>query len=446
MITRKLISVQRAGTLAVTGGLRTSPTDTLDALANLISFEHIIKNWCYRAALRLATLPDKHPLRKPVKLSYKSTVKKHKSPLHTLLKVLDTDRDKLGTKPVATHNHAQPKHIPFTVRVPPDKESSKREARRVSDEIQVFTDGSITDKKVGAAAILTRPGKAHRILHYHLGKSNEYTIYDAELAGITLGMQLIKTEKSARRKTTLGVDNQAAIAAVQNELSTPTHPLAKSILQTARQIKSDRGTKNYALTLRWTAGHVGIAGNELVDSEAKKAAKGQSSDPKSLPNMLRRKLKISPAAMKQNHSAQGIEKWKKKWAASPRGKRDHQLDPSSPSKKFLDAISNPKLPRQASSIISQLRISHVPLNAYLYRFKCVDKPQCPACGHPNETPEHFLMHCPAYAHERWALEKTLKCKPDLKTTLGKHEATIALHHFIKATHRFDPVNSPESGK
>jgi len=259
-------------------------------------------------------------------------------------------------------------------------------------------------------------------------------------------MQLIKTEKASRRKTTLGVDNQAAIAALQNELSTPTHHLAKSILQTARQIKSERGIKNYALTIRWTAGHVGIAGNELVDSEAKRAAKGQSSAPNSLPNILRHKLKISPAAMKQNRSTQCIEKWKKKWAASPRGKHDHQLEQSSPSKKFLEAISNPKLPRQASSLISQLRIAHVPLNAYLYRFKCVDKPQCPACGHSSETVEHFLLHCPAYAHERWALEKSLKCKLDLKTTLGNHKATLALHHYIKATHRFDYATPATSGE
>jgi hypothetical protein len=46
------------------------------------------------------------------------------------------------------------------------------------------------------------------------------------------------------------------------------------------------------------AGHVGIDGNELVDSEAKKVAKGQSSDPKTLPHILHRKLKISTAALK----------------------------------------------------------------------------------------------------------------------------------------------------
>jgi ribonuclease HI len=353
--------------------------------------------------------------------------------------MINTDISETGTNPLTTYNPAKPKTLPYIVRIPPDKESSVREARRVADEIQVFSDGSITDNKVGAAAILTRPGKAHRTLHYHLGKSSEYTIYDAELAGMSMGMHLIKTEKAARRKTTLGVDNQAAIVAVQDELSTPSHPLAKDILQTAKQIKKDRGTKNYALTIRWTAGHVGIAGNELVDREAKKAAKGQSTALKSLPRILRRKLNISPAALKQDRNRHIIENWRKSWNMSARGKQDHQLDPSSPSKKFLDLISNPKLPRSTASLISQLRIAHAPLNSYLYRFKRVDKPSCPACGDSKETVEHFLLRCPAYAHERWALEKSLKCKPNLKTLLGDSTATLPLLHYIKATHRFDSV-------
>jgi ribonuclease HI len=56
--------------------------------------------------------------------------------------------------------------------------------------------------------------------------------------------------------------------------------------------------------LQWMAGHIGIDGNELVDGEAKKAAKGQSSDPKSLPRILCWKPKINTAALKQHHRKQ----------------------------------------------------------------------------------------------------------------------------------------------
>jgi len=135
------------------------------------------------------------------------------------------------------------------VRIPLDKESSKREVQGAQDEIQIFTDRSVADGKVGAAAILTRPGRDHRTLRLYLGKASKYTIYNAELAGLSMGMHLIKTKKVAQCSTMLGADNQAAINAIQNELSTPNHYIAKNILQTVQQISKTRGNKNYLLTI-----------------------------------------------------------------------------------------------------------------------------------------------------------------------------------------------------
>jgi hypothetical protein len=125
--------------------------------------------------------------------------------------MIDANISNIGTKHIQTHNPATAPQPPFKVRIPPDKGSSKQEAQGITDTIQVFTDGSILDDKVGVAAILTRPGKSHRLLHYQLGNSSEYTIFDAELAGLSMGMYLIKTEKAARHATTIGADNQEAI-------------------------------------------------------------------------------------------------------------------------------------------------------------------------------------------------------------------------------------------
>lgn len=44
------------------------------------------------------------------------------------------------------------------------------------------------------------------------------------------------------------------------------------MLQAAAQRRKIRDKKYYSLTVRWTAGHSGILGNEEVDTEAKKAA------------------------------------------------------------------------------------------------------------------------------------------------------------------------------
>ncbi len=60
-------------------------------------------------------------------------------------------------------------------------------------------------------------------------------------------------------------------------VSAPSHCIAMEIIHLAKLLNRQRGSKNYALTMRWTAGHIGINGNKLVDKEAKKAAKGMSS-------------------------------------------------------------------------------------------------------------------------------------------------------------------------
>ena len=135
------------------------------------------------------------------------------------------------------------------------------------------------------------------------------------------------------------------------------------------------------------------------------------------PPFLRKKLKTNAAVLKQDQDKQTMILWKNNWSNSPRGKHDHAIDRSSPSKKILKIISNPKLPRQESSIISQLCITHIPLNSYLFCFKHVDNPRCPACGEEQKTIEYFLLHCPAYAHERWVLKKAMKGELELKMLL-----------------------------
>lgn len=114
------------------------------------------------------------------------------------------------------------------------------------------------------------------------------------------------------------------------------------------------------------------------------------------------------------------------------------LDNSTPFNKLLNIISGNKLTRKASSTITQLCTGHFPLNGYLYRFKRVDNPRCPACGAAVETVNHFLFHCRSYAYMRWPLIQKNKEPLTLKAILADLKLTESLIRYIDETERFKP--------
>jgi hypothetical protein len=203
-------------------------------------------------------------------------------------------------------------------------------------------------------------------------------------------------------------------------------------------VRKRQNKAKYSLTLRWTAGHKGIEGNEEVDREAKKAAEGASLDRKLLLTYLRKPLPMNPAAVKRAHHNALKRRWAEKWR-SPRGRRAGQIKESTPSKKFIISISQSKLSRKAASRIMQLRIGHALLNQYLKCIGRVDSDRCPACRVDMETTEHYLLLCPVYTYERWALgmQARKQGKPlMLKTILGEQGMAIPLANYIDTMHCF----------
>jgi len=229
------------------------------------------------------------------------------------------------------------------------------------------------------------------------------------------------------------------INAFHSALRNPGHHLAREILQVANRTQKHRKKGRYKLTIRWTAGHEGIKGNEDADRKAKRAAEGLTSDKQMLPSYLRKPLLINPAAAKRDHHEGLKERWQKEWTATTRGQKAARINGTTPSKKFLKSVSQTKLSHIDASRIAQLRLGHTPLNKYLKRMRRVDSARCPACGDDEETPEHYLFHCPSYAHERWALaQQAIKLRKALtmETLLEEPEMARTLAKYIRATHRF----------
>ena len=199
--------------------------------------------------------------------------------------------------------------------------------------------------------------------------------------------------------------------------------------------------------MRWTAGHVNIEGNELADEEAKKAAEGTTTEKSMLPKILKNPLKHSESAAKQEHKSKLKNAWRKNWSKSPRAHRTKNIDPSVPSMNFLKLTSGLDISRQGASWLFQIRVGHIPLNEYLHRFKRMAHSNCPACGQEVESTQHFVLDCPKYAHERWALfaGKNQKNK-EFANLIGKEENALSLTTYIQATGRFRADRTLDGGR
>ena len=156
---KKLVTVQQAGSLAVTGGLRTTPTDSLDAHAALSPIELRVEKTCFNAIKWMATLPHKHLLHSLVKRSAKGRIKRHHPPIHTLTNIFGINSTDFEKIPLVRIHPSKRGSRETHIDIPPSKEESKRVDTSATEKIKVYTDGSAHSRKVGAAAILRQEGK-----------------------------------------------------------------------------------------------------------------------------------------------------------------------------------------------------------------------------------------------------------------------------------------------
>ena len=73
------MSIQREGTLAITGGLQTSPMDSLDVHASMLPMKLRVGKICHNSAVRIASLPHTHPLHKSIRRAARRQVKRHRA-------------------------------------------------------------------------------------------------------------------------------------------------------------------------------------------------------------------------------------------------------------------------------------------------------------------------------------------------------------------------------
>ncbi|KAI0310469.1 hypothetical protein OF83DRAFT_1037246, partial [Amylostereum chailletii] len=179
-------------------------------------------------------------------------------------------------------------------------------------------------------------------------------------------------------KVTVALDNTAAINATQDDKSKSGSYLLDVVYEAFKEWQ-DETMGEVRLTIRWVPGHEGVAGNEAVDKEAKKAAQRKEDRGENphlyFPEVILRKLPISRSANRQAYRAtlkkQASESFEQRdpvsGETSKRCRCIRAIDPSAPSPKFMKLIK--PLTRRQASVLMQLRSGHVPLQQYLYSIK-----------------------------------------------------------------------------
>ena len=187
---KRLASIQRIAITAISGVLRTTATDVMEAHTNVMPIELLMHKVCHRAAIRLATLPLSHPLHKSVQICVRQRAKCHLSPIHLLLRAYGIDPSKFETIALASRPPNRKYNVP--TEITSSREESKEADADDKATFKVYTDGSGQDSMAGAAAVLYKGHTLVGLLRYHLGSLEQHTTYEAELIGILLGLWLIR--------------------------------------------------------------------------------------------------------------------------------------------------------------------------------------------------------------------------------------------------------------
>jgi ribonuclease HI len=422
----RLSHIQRVAATTILGGLRSTPTTSLDAHANLLPTHLLLNQVCAKAAIRLVSVPETHPLFMAVQKSAQGR-KAHRTTLHCILPLVGCHPAHVAKRPLRLLEAATP------TRSFPTKKLALRRVAGDCSHIQLFADGSYSGAGVGAAAVLLEGGSLSRVAGFRLGDQALYSILDAELASIWLALHVARMAP-LHDGVVIYSDSQVAIHLVDPSSGTPHHALAKMIRKELCKLRGRHGGTE--VRLAWCPGHAKVRGSELADQEAKLAAAGKDFGdglPASFARLL--PLQVDPGHLKQELGkqleAQKLWVWEESAAGAkhlPRFRDMHARD-------FLKRSAG--LPRRQVVLLYRLITGHVPLQKHLWIIGKADSPICPSCGTAPETVAHFILHCPAHAAARHHHTSFLGSDARvLERLFSEPCAYPALFRFISATGRF----------
>ena len=258
---------------------------------------------------------------------------------------------------------------------PPDvfiAEFNRLKSSTFSDYHFIYTDGSKQDSKAASAALDKRHRKVDRLIDHA-------SIFSAELNAFNLALDIIETQYESSGKFVICSDSQSALQALEgDDFSNP------FLLSVRERIHYLTTNCNIQLSFLWIPSHIGIKGNEKVDTLAKKGLNLRHLNDEKLPHSDFKPL-IKPYI---------YNKWQANWdEQQEKNLKLKEIQPILGTWKFGNRKS-----RREEIILARLRIGHTYFTHSFIR-KGEPPPECVTCGCLFSV-KHILLECEDYSHFR----------------------------------------------
>ncbi|PPR06917.1 hypothetical protein CVT24_011000 [Panaeolus cyanescens] len=433
---KKLTTIQRIATLTITGAPRTTPTEVLDAHAGVLPMELLLLKICHRNLVRMATLPETHPLHSLIANEMERPPRNHQSQITKLARIFDLDPrkvEKTGTLPFKVTGATAT--ISVTIRNTAKK--AMREERRDEAEVNVYTDGGGRERRVAAAVAYNNGEEEECYTWSHvLGSTAKYTVLEAELTGILIAVHMLKkTDMQDDNTASIYTDSQLAIKRIARKSRKGNQPVLRAIQETVRTMRG-------RIAIRWIPGHKGVAGNERADEVVKETEEGRRhpTDKTELPEFLTGSQPINAEAERKAYAKELMKMWNKRWRKAKKRREGGTMEENVLLDEFQKVAK--ELTRPQISLLIQARSDHLPLNARLYMIRKAETSKCPRCRtrrggtRADEDVQHVVYECTAYTRSRRELWRKVGGEnKSIREMTAEAEKAKALIVFLIGTGR-----------
>jgi len=242
------------------------------------------------------------------------------------------------------------------------------EGNEEDSPLQIYTDGSKTEKGVGSGIAIYRSGQNVKTLQYKLNK--KCTNNQAEQFAILKVLEYIDNTQMEDKKATIYTDSQTILDMIQNS------KIHTNIIEDIRRQWYAMKKAGWQIALQWVKAHAGTRGNELADTLAKKAATNGT--------ITEGYTRIPKSAVLRQLEEESVRKWQRSWTQTTKGSITKEY--------FPDIAGILKMKLNHTGNLTTTLTGHGNIKAYLNQLQISSNATCP-CGKGDQTTDHIIYDC-----------------------------------------------------